>query len=140
MAVVSNRKSHRLAGLALAISVFAIPGVALANPENGGRGTREVRSEEDAREPRSEGGGGQGRQEQTRQQSWSQPAQSEAPMQAPVQQARQTGWSGGNDGGNANGGGRDRGNWNGGDFVEGESRRNCGIDTAFARCAGSSPV
>ena len=64
MAAISNMKSRRLAGLALAVSVFAMPSLAAAQ-EDGGRGGWHARSEEGGRQPRADrqesDGGGRGR-------------------------------------------------------------------------------
>ena len=103
MAAISNKKSRRLAGLALAVSVFATPGLAVAQ-EDGGRGDWHARSEEGSRPAPAEDqdNGGQRDRQAPQEQARAAPQEQSVPPQ-------QAGWSG-NSGGNG-GGGTD---WGGG--------------------------
>ena len=141
MAARSNTKTRRLAGLALAVSVFALPSLAAAQ-EAGGRGEWHARSEEGSRGPRADGqdsdGVGRGRdsndgQEQVRaappappqqaapQADWSGGRRDRGggnsgnadPQQAPVPQQSQDGWNGGN---------RQGGHWTGGNHRDGDQQ------------------
>jgi len=101
MAAIKNRKARRLAGLALAISAFALPAVAQADPEDGGRGGWRARSEEGGRQERPQNQGNPGWRGQQQQ-----PEQvRQAPVPQPVPQA-QAQWQGRADRGS-------RGNWGG---------------------------
>ncbi|MFM5918255.1 MAG: RcnB family protein [Novosphingobium sp.] len=105
MAAIKNRKARRLAGLALLASVVVLPGAALADPENGGRGGFHARSEEGGRQERQQNQGNpgwRGQQEQRQEQVRQAPAPQAAPQaQAQWQQRADRGSRGGWGGGNA---------------------------------------
>lgn len=117
MAVKFNKKARRLAVMALAISAVTLPGVASADPDNGGRGgwrsrgdadARPARSEDQSRQARSEGQDNGWRSRQApQQQVQARPAP--APQAAPQAQAN---YAERRDRGATQGG--ERRNWNGG--------------------------
>lgn len=114
MAVKLNKRTRHLAVMALAISALTLPGVATANPENGGNGGWRARSEDGGRQPAADDNGGRRDRQDQREQSRAAPqeqtraAPHEQPRAAPPPRPQQTGWSG-NGGGNGWGGGhRDR--------------------------------
>ena len=112
MAVKLGKQSRRLAVMTLAISTFALPSLASAEPEDGGRTNWRDRSEEGARQARAENqdtnqdSGGQSERHAPPEQTPAAPAPQAAPPQQSVPPP-QADWSGG--GGNSWGGGhRDR--------------------------------
>ncbi len=117
MAVSKNKQARRFAVMALAISSFALPGMAQADPENGRGGGWRVRSEEGGRQdqPDQAGGGGRGggqAREARQQEQQDRPAP--APQVAPQAQANwQARADRGDRGNRGNDQGGERGNWNG---------------------------
>ncbi len=124
MAVKNSKKARRLAVMALAMTAVALPGVASADPSDGGRGGWRGRSEESGRQARPQnednGGGWRGRQQAQAapapapqaapqaQVQWQQRSDrgdrgnrggwggNAAPQTAPVPQPAQQSWNGGN--------------------------------------------